>query len=352
MARVIILGSGVMGTSIAVPVSENGHEVLLVGSPLDDKIIQSLQSADRCHPKIGVAMSPEVASLRNGDLSTEHFHDGDILLIGVSSTGIPWVLERICKLAKAPALVMMITKGLDTSLRGKVQTLPPMIEDRLHKAGLTSTPVVGIGGPCIAKELAERQPTAGVFASRERRHAERAKTVFQRPYYNISISDDFLGVEACAALKNFMAIAIAYTWTKYPAISATADKPYDMNPSAAWFQQAVNEISTLCEFLGGNPLTAYGLAGLGDLFVTVNAGRNSRMGQALGQGLTLEQAFAGPLIDETVEGVDTGRELSKSIFSAIDEGRLDKSNLPLTMGMLKMLSDDKPLSFDMDLFFK
>lgn len=341
-----------MGTSIAVPVSENGHDVLLVGSPLDDDIIRSLQSADRCHPKIGVAMSSNVASLRNDDLSADHFHAGDIILIGVSSTGIPWVLEQICKLAKSPAFVMMITKGLDTSLSGEVQTLPPMIDDRLHKAGMTSTPLIGVGGPCIAKELAERQPTAGVFASRERCNSERAKIIFERPYYNISLSDDFFGVEACAALKNFMAIAIAYTWTKYPAKSATADKPYDMNPSAAWFQQAVNEISTLCGFLGGAPLTAFGLAGLGDLFVTVNAGRNSRMGRALGQGLTLDQAFAGPLIDETVEGVDTGRQLSKSIFAAVDEGRLDKSKLPLTIGMLEMLCDGKPLNFNMDLFFK
>jgi len=340
-----------MGSSIAVPVSENGHEVLLIGSPLDNEIIRSLQSKQRSHPKIGITMPAPVLSIRNGDLTKDHFQDGDILLIGVSSAGIPWALERICELAISPALVMMVTKGLGTSLGGDVQTLPPLIETRLKKAGMGSTPLVGIGGPCIAKELAERQPTAGVFASRDRRHAELAKALFARAYYKISISNDFLGVEACAALKNFMAIAIAYTWTKYPAKTATEDKPYDMNPAAAWFQQAVNEISILCRFLGGEPETAFGLSGLGDLFVTVNAGRNSRMGRALGQGLTLEQALAGPLSGETVEGVDTGRKLCKSVFAAIDDGRLGKSQLPLTIGLLEMLSDDKPLNFDIDLFF-
>lgn len=351
MPRIVVLGSGVMGTSIAVPVSENGHEVLLVGSPLDDNIIASLESTERCHPKIGVAMTPTVSTVTNNALCADHFKADDIILIGVSSAGIPWALERICTLATDPSLVMMITKGLNTDSSGIVRTLPPLIEENLAAAGFSDVPVVGVGGPCIAKELAEGQPTAGIFASRDPQPAITAKGLFERPYYKITLSDDFLGVEACAALKNLMTIAISYTWTKYPAKNPTATKPHDMNPAAAWFQQAVDEMAVLSELLGGRASTAYGLAGLGDLFVTVNAGRNSRMGQALGQGMTVAQAFAGPLQDETVEGVDTGRELAGSIAPALAEGDLDGARIPLTLELIKTLSNDDELQFDINNFY-
>ena len=38
----------------------------------------------------------------------------------------------------------------------------------------------------------------------------------------------------------------------------------------------------LLDYFGGETESVYGLAGVGDLYVTYQAGRNSRMGQLLG----------------------------------------------------------------------
>ena len=39
MAKVAIIGSGMMGSALAFPILENGHEVRLIGTHLDTEII-------------------------------------------------------------------------------------------------------------------------------------------------------------------------------------------------------------------------------------------------------------------------------------------------------------------------
>ena len=50
MAVVTIIGSGMMGSALAFPARENGHEVRLVGTHLDRDIIDNCKKTGR-HPK-------------------------------------------------------------------------------------------------------------------------------------------------------------------------------------------------------------------------------------------------------------------------------------------------------------
>jgi hypothetical protein len=45
MKKVAIIGSGMMGSALAFPLCENGHEVALIGTPLDREIIENCQKA-------------------------------------------------------------------------------------------------------------------------------------------------------------------------------------------------------------------------------------------------------------------------------------------------------------------
>ena len=49
MAIVTIIGSGMMGSALAFPARENGHEVRLVGTHLDADIIDECRKCNR-HP--------------------------------------------------------------------------------------------------------------------------------------------------------------------------------------------------------------------------------------------------------------------------------------------------------------
>ena len=50
MAVITIIGSGMMGSALAFPARENGHEVRLVGTHLDKDIIAACKETDT-HPK-------------------------------------------------------------------------------------------------------------------------------------------------------------------------------------------------------------------------------------------------------------------------------------------------------------
>ena len=54
---------------------------------------------------------------------------------------------------------------------------------------------------------------------------------------------------------------------------------------AALFGQATRELGRFMELLGGERETPYGLAGVGDMFVTSMGGRNVKVGRLVGSGL-------------------------------------------------------------------
>jgi glycerol-3-phosphate dehydrogenase (NAD(P)+) len=104
----------------------------------------------------------------------------------------------------------------------------------------------------------------------------------------------------------------------------------------------VKEMLALSHALGGEAESVWGMAGVGDLYVTCQAGRNSRLGNALGRGLTYGQAKEGPLKGETVEGAELGVAVSASLRGMIDASKLDAADIPLTMALLTALTENSP----------
>jgi glycerol-3-phosphate dehydrogenase (NAD(P)+) len=347
MARIAIVGSGVMGTSIAVPALDNGHAVTLVGSPLDDAIIETMRGGG-AHPKLDRPLAGEVAYLRQDELTADQLRASDIVLLGVSSAGIRWVLDYVLGFGVPIMRLMMITKGLDVTKDGGVRTLPPRILETLAPLGPLPA-IVGVGGPCIARELSNRAPTGVVFGHTDRGAAVFCQKVFQTDYYHIRPSADLIGIEANAPLKNFMAIGVAATWSRFP--DPIKENARQMNPTAAVFEQAVHELALLTQWLGGNPMTALRLAGAGDLFVTVNAGRNSRLGLRLGAGDSVNEALDGPLKGETVEGVDTGKALGPGLYKAWQKDPVLAAEMPLTRALLNAILHEQPFNFDMGAYW-
>ena len=46
MKKLVFIGSGMMASAMSIPANENGHEIRLVGSPLDDDIIREGKETD------------------------------------------------------------------------------------------------------------------------------------------------------------------------------------------------------------------------------------------------------------------------------------------------------------------
>jgi len=343
MAKIVIMGSGVMGTAIAFPAAQNDCEVVLIGSPLDDHLIDAMGGADRVHPGLGVPVPASIELVKAARMSRPHIAGADVVLLGVSSPGLPWALDRVCSFVKCRPILMMVTKGLDVE-GGTTRTLPPMIDETLTRGLGRTLPIVGVGGPCIAKEIAQGLPTTAVFAARNQAIVEECRSLFQRPNYQVRTTSDLIGLEAAAAIKNLMTIGIAASWSAGPASDGASPAKRNMNAAAARFQQATAEMAILCKWLGGERETVYGLAGLGDLFVTVNAGRNSRLGLELGAGALVSQAMAGPMAGVTVEGVETGLKLGVGLKTAFATGDLDPAALPIVCALVDAIVEDTPFN--------
>ena len=306
MGRVLILGAGVMGSALAVPAHDRGHAVTLATTPEDADVLVALRSDRGAHPKLGAPLPGAVRVVDAPDL-TPADAEADLMIVGVASPGIAWAADEIARLRPA-CPVALVTKGLVPREADVPETYATAFPGLLAERGASVSALIGIGGPCIARELAERHPTAVVYASADEGVARGAADLVRTETYAVSTSTDIVGVEACAALKNFYAIGVSAMMGAH----RRGEEPA-RNPVARAFQMAVDEMVRLVPWLGGEATTAHGLAGMGDLHVTVGGGRNARLGRHLGTGMSVAAVMDGPMRGETVEGVDVGRALAPAL---------------------------------------
>ena len=64
--------------------------------------------------------------------------------------------------------------------------------------------IAALSGPNLAKELAQKQPSASVIASKDPKAAKILQDLFLNGYFRPYISDDILGVQLCGALKKLL----------------------------------------------------------------------------------------------------------------------------------------------------
>lgn len=350
MKAITILGAGVMGSSMCMPLCDNGLKVNLVGTHLDSHIIESVQ-ATGLHSKLNVKLPVNVVAFRYDELPSAVSDETDCILLGVASAGIGWAIEQSALVIKKRIPIVMITKGMQPEAAG-LTPLPDVVAEGLKARLGFDVPVAAIGGPCIAGELAARRPTGTVVVSRDFSLAETIAATFSGDYYYARPSIDMMGVELCAAFKNFFAIAVGWAHGRNEVLSVTSNQAKNNNAAAILFDQAVREMLVLTRALGGSAESVWGMAGVGDLYVTCQAGRNSRLGHALGTGLSYEQAKQGPLKGETVEGAELGIAVAASIHSMVAKGVISASDLPLCFALLMSLTSGVAFNPPWDAFHR
>ncbi len=341
MGRVVVLGAGVMGTAFTVPVADNGHEVALVGTHLDGEIIDALR-AGRAHPRLGVTVHKGV---------TPHTHDelqpalarADIVVLGVSSAGIPWAASRLAPLLRPHLPVVALTKGMAV-LGGTLRILPEAFAALLPPNLHGSVPVTAIGGPCVAAELAVRRQTAVTLAGHDRAVVDRIAATLANEYYHVHTSLDLTGLEICAAFKNFYAIGVGASRGIHEKTAPAPNSAAMHNPEAALFAQALAELAHVAERLGGRELSAWGLPGAGDLYVTAQAGRNARLGRWLGLGLTYAEVKQRHMAGETIEGAELALTAGPTLRALMERSTLDAAQLPLMRSILAAVCDGAPFA--------
>jgi glycerol-3-phosphate dehydrogenase (NAD(P)+) len=350
MAEVVILGAGVMGSAMAVPAARSGARIALVGTHLDDAIIRSV-AGNGHHPRLGLSLPSSVTPLTHDRFGEAMTTGADLLVLGVASAGVDWAIDRIVEAVRRPVPILMITKGL-APRDGTIRVLPEVVHEEIRRRTGLDMPIMAVGGPCIAGELAAERDTAVVITGRDAAEMEAARALLSAPFYHARLSRDVVGVEVCAAFKNFFAIAVGAVKGRLETEGKARNGALMHNLAASLFTQAIEEMQVLVAGLGGDPATAAGLAGAGDLYVTCQAGRNGRMGRLLGLGLPFSRAKAEHMTEDTVEGANLALELGPTLEAMMSDGRLPAERLPLARAILAAVTRDAKLDLPFATFHR
>jgi glycerol-3-phosphate dehydrogenase (NAD(P)+) len=344
LADIAILGAGVMGSAMAVPAAAQGHRIALVGTHLDEDIVRSVVGNGH-HPRLGLPLPASVTAHRWEGFGAVMQRRPDLLILGVSSAGVEWAIQRIDESVRHPVPVLMITKGLAATADG-IEVLPAIVQREVKARCGLDLPVLAVGGPCIAGELAAGRDTSVVISGGTGPLVDATIALLGADFYHARRADDLVGVEVCAAFKNFYALAVGWATGRLEREGRGGNGALMHNLAAGLFAQAIAEMEVLVETLGGARATVAGLAGAGDLYVTCLAGRNSRMGRLLGLGLCYSEAKAGHMAQDTVEGAELALALGPTLERMLAAGRLPAARMPVLQAVIEAVCHDRPMAID------
>jgi len=339
-----------MGSAFSFPLTDAGHTVRLVGTHLDRDWISAVR-ATGVHPKLKMRLPDLFVPFTHDQLGEVLNDNPDLIVLGVSSAGVDWAVQQLGPLLKGPTPMLMLTKGLAVR-NNTLSILPDVVRDGLTSYGIEDVSVGAVSGPCIAGELAARRDTSVVIAYADSKLLAWILPLVAAPYYHARPSLDIIGVEVCAALKNFYALAIGHPTGLLEKQGQASNGALMHNLSAGLFTQALAEIGYIVEFMRGTVDSARGLPGVGDLYVTCQAGRNSRMGRLLGTGLRYLEAKANDMAAETVEGAELALVIGPTVERLFEQRRLDRSRLPLAVAIIDAICYNRPMYIPWTKFYQ
>lgn len=311
MKSIAVLGAGSWGTALAVHLARVGHDVSLWAR--DPRLVDEMRLR-RANAVYLPDVSLPAAVVPTHDLA-EALRDTQLIVSAMPSHGCRTVIRRAAPHAAAASVFVSATKGLEED------TLLRMSEVIAQETGQRH-PVVVLSGPSFAAEVAQQLPTALLAASADADAAALVQAEFRGPALRLYASDDVVGVEIGAALKNVIAIAAG----------VVEGLGLGHNALAALITRGLAEISRLACAAGARRETLAGLSGLGDLVLTCTGAlsRNRHVGMELARGRSLPEILAG--MKMIAEGVRT-------TGAALALGQRHGIELPIAEQMADVLAE-------------
>ena len=348
MSTVVILGAGVMGSALAVPLAENGHDVRLVGTHLDREIIDALR-AGGAHPGLDRKLPGSVRPYQLEELAGA-CEGAEIWLSGVNSFGVGWAGERLAEHLRPGQLVIAIAKGVRADEDGTLRILPDVLAEPVDRELRESVTWAAIVGPSIAGEVAARRESCVVFCGTDQAALDRLAATFRTGWYHVWTSTDLVGAEICAAAKNCYALSVGLASGELEARGEGGSADRAHNYEAALFAQGAAEMRQFAAMVGGRPETPGWLPGVGDMYVTSTGGRNVRVGGLLGAGLRFGEA-SERLGNPTLEGAAAIKVFGVALERLTERGVVAPDDFPLMRHLYEVIGLERPLRMPWSRFF-
>jgi len=322
--KISVLGAGGWGTTLAVLLHYNGHNVTLW--EYNNSYAKALNKSRENKIYLpGVPIPKEIIITHDLKLAT---NNQNMIVLAIPSQFLRHVVEQINSSSIKNSILVNVAKGIETNTTFTMSqmlknVIPSLNDDQL---GILS-------GPSHAEEVSKRIPTAVVAASKNKDTSKFIQSAFITSYFRVYSSIDILGVELGGAFKNVIAIGAGII----------DGAKFGDNTKAAIMTRGVAEISRLGIAMGALPETFAGLSGMGDLIVTCMSrhSRNRFVGEQIGGGKKLKQVLNA--MDMVAEGIETSR-------SASQLAKKYNVETPITFEVYNILFEDKdPVTATTDL---
>ena len=318
MKKILVIGGGAMGSAFTIPCTENKNKVTIT-EPYSKSFIRDLSSKKKYHSSLKIKMPKNLIFKK---YSKELFEENyDLIVIALSLSGINFIGQELKKYeVKSP--ILLLTKGLKYEKNSKkILTLSQQLSKENSNLNISV-----LKGPCLAKELARKSQTSVIVANKNIKVAKSIGKTISTKYYLIEYSKDVIGVEICSAIKNIYSMIIG--------------SGQSLNKSSSLFQKSILEMKYITKYFKGREETVLSLAGIGDLYVSAAGGRNSKMGNYLGQGYSFKKAKQKFMPNDTVEGEQLIREIAPFILK-----KFNKNKIPLIIKMIKTILNNQKFIF-------
>jgi glycerol-3-phosphate dehydrogenase (NAD(P)+) len=283
MAKITVLGAGAWGSTMAQVLVDGANDVLIWGRR--EEVVAEINTSHTNTKYLGSQVLPE--SLKATSDINEAFAHSKYIVLAIPAQNLREKLTELKPLFNGDEVIISTLKGIEISTQMRMSEIIEEI--------LPNRKIAVITGPNLADELILRQPAAAVVASQSMELAKELQEIFKAKYYRVYTSTDVMGCELAGAVKNVIALAVGI------AIGLGLGE----NTQAMIITRGLNEVGRLCAAHGSDPLTAAGLAGMGDLVATCGSplSRNRTFGEAIGRGGSYEDARKH--FSRTVEGVSS-----------------------------------------------
>jgi glycerol-3-phosphate dehydrogenase (NAD(P)+) len=283
MSKVSVFGAGAWGSTLAQVLCDAGNEVLLWGRK--EEVVNEINTKHTNSKYIGQNVLP--SQLRATTDLDETFAFSKNYVLAIPSQQLRATLQLWKPHFANDCLIISTLKGIEVTSQMR---MTEVMEDVIGKHRIAL-----ITGPNLADELILRQPAGAVAAATNQATSEEVRELFRTPYYRVYTSVDLLGCELAGAIKNVIALAVGIS----------IGMGFGENTQAMLITRGLNEVARLCAAHGADPLSAAGLAGMGDLVATCGSplSRNRTFGELLGSTRSMELALGQ--WEKTVEGVSS-----------------------------------------------
>ncbi|PIZ52097.1 glycerol-3-phosphate dehydrogenase [Candidatus Woesearchaeota archaeon CG_4_10_14_0_2_um_filter_33_13] len=285
--NITILGGGSWGTALAMHLAGNKHQIRMW--EFFEEQAREMQEERTCKllPIIKLSKNIFVTSKIEEALT-----NSELILLVVPSDKVEATIEKAKKWIKDQP-VIICSKGFATNVR--------LLSDVVSK--IVSGPVYCLYGPTHAEEVCKGIFSGIVLAGPEEKDEEKdkLKKIIESNNLRVELSDDIIGVQISAALKNILAVFVG----------VTDGAGLGDNTKAYVITKGLEEIKNVGLAWGAKEETFYGLAGIGDIIVTCTSvhSRNRHVGLEVGKGRKIQEVLRE--MSMIAEGVITLKEAVK-----------------------------------------